>query len=422
LLVPFYRFTFDSWAWRNMAGIAGDADLPAYDRWLMQYAQSWIDLLESRSWPEEIKRPLVHELSTALQTGIAHWKSEARKHLRSQAQHSDLAEQEFAAARPLPNSPAPAPSQVSSDSGGGLQAASVAGNGRIDDRAFDADSALREQLTAYWLRLRADEDLWKRGMQDEKGSGLAFPPRLVAYDLVPLFRDWALRAAAASTNAQELLPRLIGAICPDDQYIEWTESDRAAADRAERYDVSDGRLSRREGVEPLVFGLWETAVQQAWAVAKNRMGKYEACASCREYDAHEALSPATSALRLLGDGQPVQEDLRRQISAALSEHAKKLLPQVTGLQREHESERGVDESPRVAPKELIDRYKRQPPRRSYEKLASKIGIGKDTIYAITGETRWVSDETYELVAGVCGCKPEDLHPRDLPRPERRRRS
>ena len=74
---------------------------------------------------------------------------------------------------------------------------------------------------------------------------------------------------------------------------------------------------------------------------------------------------------------------------------------------------------RCSPKELVDAAKRQP-KRSCEKFAAVIGIGKDTLYAITKETRWVSDETYDLVAQACKCKPEDLHPRDIPRPERRR--
>jgi hypothetical protein len=74
---------------------------------------------------------------------------------------------------------------------------------------------------------------------------------------------------------------------------------------------------------------------------------------------------------------------------------------------------------RTSPKELVDAAKRHP-KRSYEKFASRIGIGKDTLYAVTKEKRWVSDESYMLVAEACNCRPEDLHPRDIPRPERRR--
>jgi len=74
---------------------------------------------------------------------------------------------------------------------------------------------------------------------------------------------------------------------------------------------------------------------------------------------------------------------------------------------------------RASPKQLVDIAKRRP-RRSYEKFAALIGIGKDTLYAITRETRWVSQESYDLVAEACQCKPGDLYPHDIPRPGRRR--
>jgi hypothetical protein len=74
----------------------------------------------------------------------------------------------------------------------------------------------------------------------------------------------------------------------------------------------------------------------------------------------------------------------------------------------------------LGPKVLVNRQRRLSKVRSYEKFAATIGISKDTLYAITNETRWVSDETYELVATACGCSPEALHPRDIPRPDRRR--
>jgi hypothetical protein len=70
------------------------------------------------------------------------------------------------------------------------------------------------------------------------------------------------------------------------------------------------------------------------------------------------------------------------------------------------------------PKDFIDASKARS-KRSYAKLAAQIGISKDTLYAITKETRWVSDANYRLVAQVCGCHPEDLHPRDVPLPKRR---
>jgi hypothetical protein len=68
---------------------------------------------------------------------------------------------------------------------------------------------------------------------------------------------------------------------------------------------------------------------------------------------------------------------------------------------------------RRSPKKFVDdgRVKQG---RSYEKFAAHIGIGKDTLYAITRETRWVRDGMYELVAQACNCRPEDLHPRHVP--------
>lgn len=86
------------------------------------------------------------------------------------------------------------------------------------------------------------------------------------------------------------------------------------------------------------------------------------------------------------------------------------------------SAHGSDREPPVqpkSPKKFVDSVKRLQPR-SYEKLASTIGISKDTLYAITKESRWVTDDKYEQVAKFCKCTVEDLHPRDLPRPQRRR--
>jgi len=68
---------------------------------------------------------------------------------------------------------------------------------------------------------------------------------------------------------------------------------------------------------------------------------------------------------------------------------------------------------RRRPKELVDTCRRRLKIRSYEKFAAKVGISKDTLYAITKESRWVSDQVYELVAEFCGCKHEDLHPSGL---------
>ena len=117
--------------------------------------------------------------------------------------------------------------------------------------------------------------------------------------------------------------------------------------------------------------------------------------------------------------QEVGDDLRLLASAMPAEGS-------TGI-----PEHAVAESPaqiladekvpsRRIPKDFIDTGKRRL-NRSYEKFAAQIGISKDTLYAITKESRWVSDDTYILVAEACGCNPQDLHPRDVPRPHKRRR-
>jgi hypothetical protein len=75
---------------------------------------------------------------------------------------------------------------------------------------------------------------------------------------------------------------------------------------------------------------------------------------------------------------------------------------------------------RRSPKDIVFAAKLKKQIRSSERFAARIGISKDTLIAITEEKRWVSDETYATVAAACECKPADLHPRDLPMPERRR--
>jgi hypothetical protein len=57
---------------------------------------------------------------------------------------------------------------------------------------------------------------------------------------------------------------------------------------------------------------------------------------------------------------------------------------------------GEEMPSRRKPKDFIDNTKR-PMKRSYEKFAAHIGISKDTLFAITKETRWVSDNIYVLV-------------------------
>jgi hypothetical protein len=75
----------------------------------------------------------------------------------------------------------------------------------------------------------------------------------------------------------------------------------------------------------------------------------------------------------------------------------------------------------LSPKEVLTAAKLSLGYLSWEQFAARIGIGRDTLYAIKGETKWVSDESYIRAAQACKCSPEDLHPRDIPLPSRRRR-
>lgn len=45
-------------------------------------------------------------------------------------------------------------------------------------------------------------------------------------------------------------------------------------------------------------------------------------------------------------------------------------------------------------------------------------IGRDTLFAVMAESRWVNRTTYEKLADFIGCKPEQLYPR-IPHPKRK---
>ena len=59
---------------------------------------------------------------------------------------------------------------------------------------------------------------------------------------------------------------------------------------------------------------------------------------------------------------------------------------------------------------------------SYEQIAASIGISRDCLFRIKGETAWVSSGSYEAAAKSLACQPEDLYPRNLERPQRRGRT
>ncbi|HEX3818806.1 MAG TPA: hypothetical protein VHW45_00655 [Candidatus Sulfotelmatobacter sp.] len=181
---------------------------------------------------------------------------------------------------------------------------------------FHPDSQLREDLSTFWQHFRGDNALWLRGIADEQDGDYPFPARMVAYDLIPFFQQWAIRLSDSTPQKSEWATELIAAIYPDDEYIAWAESDDRSDKRERECKRFKGRLYRRSDRSRL-YGVWEKEVQHGWVTAKNRAGKYQVCESCRGYDLQETVSPGTLALRQLCQTQPVQNELNRLIRSAV---------------------------------------------------------------------------------------------------------
>jgi hypothetical protein len=85
---------FDVWATRGVQVVWTDEDVREYDRWLVAYANRWIEsvagLLTSRPPPFPRERVLA-DLRRRLGARVHHWKTEARRH-RDLQEASDAAE------------------------------------------------------------------------------------------------------------------------------------------------------------------------------------------------------------------------------------------------------------------------------------------------------------------------------------------
>ncbi|HEY4364962.1 MAG TPA: hypothetical protein VGN17_28620 [Bryobacteraceae bacterium] len=71
---------------------------------------------------------------------------------------------------------------------------------------------------------------------------------------------------------------------------------------------------------------------------------------------------------------------------------------------------------RPTPEQILDAYKAKEHLSSWEAVAEKCRVKRDTILAIKNQKRWVSDGSYESVARTVGVEESDLHPQTLPRP------
>jgi hypothetical protein len=82
------------------------------------------------------------------------------------------------------------------------------------------------------------------------------------------------------------------------------------------------------------------------------------------------------------------------------------------------SDHHPDASPRgarKAPAEFFEAYRAKHPTATYDQIAARIGISRDSLFKIKDETAWVRAHAYAAAAGLLGCDADDLHPRNLPR-------
>ena len=82
----------------------------------------------------------------------------------------------------------------------------------------------------------------------------------------------------------------------------------------------------------------------------------------------------------------------------------------------------LSEVERKPPTEFFDAYRAKNPTISYDQMAAKIGISRDSLFKIKEEKAWVREYAYEAVAQTLGCRPENLHPRRIIKTPRRGRS
>jgi hypothetical protein len=74
---------FNIWAERALQVVWNEDDLRAYDRWLRDYAQAWLDTLKNATGESEATLP---EKRALLLERMSHWKAEARSFLAYLAQ------------------------------------------------------------------------------------------------------------------------------------------------------------------------------------------------------------------------------------------------------------------------------------------------------------------------------------------------
>jgi hypothetical protein len=131
------------------------------------------------------------------------------------------------------------------------------------------------------------------------------------------------------------------------------------------------------------------------------------------------LSDATRVVQVLaGQAQAVQRHLPVPESKPTSVFVS------PNLERAPSANKGTPASiPDPTPEDLIDAYlEAHSEIPSHDVLAERIGISRDVLFAIKGETRWVRIVAYQSTAELIGCAERALHPRFLTRKRRKGKS
>jgi hypothetical protein len=140
-------------------------------------------------------------------------------------------------------------------------------------------------------------------------------------------------------------------------------------------------------------------------------------------DLDQAVAPLTEAARAAHEIGIQAQSAVRQLQSAVSIKPPASIGEGSSSQAPNAtleiSSPERDETPEMLIEGYLDAHPEIP---NYDALAEKIGISRDVLFAIKGETRWVRAVAYECTAELIGCPMLALHPRVLVRRRRRGKS
>jgi hypothetical protein len=81
---------FDIWARRGIAVVWSDSAVRGYDRWLFNYAESWLAVVREEACPPFVRADaFLNELRLRLISRVEYWKAEARRYVTLQNAHRE---------------------------------------------------------------------------------------------------------------------------------------------------------------------------------------------------------------------------------------------------------------------------------------------------------------------------------------------